>query len=523
MNIKLIFQKDGNNTLNESITSSFERNPKKVYFFCSTLKENGFRMIEENFIDSKAKLYFAIGIDKKNTTRNMLENLLTYTKDIHYYSNNQLVEFDSNIIIFEYDKEVVIYVSNSDLSESGLNENIAIYSEYIYSLENKEEKAQYKELIKKLLGDIEISEFKKIDKAEIEKLVDEKEIFTTRQYNHNVKSIAELLGKTNENKEEKVEVEKETDDSYIGDAVIPKIDLSNDNIDIEFDDIDLSGFNEEVEIKPESTGINIDVEEKKNEEKKQAKKIKKDDSYEKEENFSNEVDTNNDMYDEDLANVEFDENDTLDIDNMLFSKADIKLNVGGRKTKKKEADKKSDKSDKVILEENDTKEDEVNEFAEEELVQAKKINLNNVSNFIFESPAKALKGQDINNIKIPNYIKNMIPEFFEINDNGKNVEINGVSYRKRDIKIEIVDVKNGTKYTDREAKMLLKNGQTYITISSDTLKNIDYNEDDIVRIIKLSSDIYHIEFVSKELQEYKLWNKLCTQKFKASDRKYGMM
>ncbi len=504
MSVKLIFQKDGNNTLSENITIAFERKPKKAYFFCSSLKETGFRIIEEDFIDSKTKIYFAIGIDKKNTTRNMLENLLLYTKDVYFYSNNQLVEFDGNICIFEYEKEAVMYTTNSSMSESGLKDNLSIYTEYTYNLEDKDSKQEYKNIIKELTSKIEDEGFIKLDKNAIERLVEEKEIFTTRQYNHNVKSIAELLGKSNERLEDKVQVKEEADDVYLGEASIPKFDLSDSDIDIEIDDFVLpEEDNEKIENK-EKVKEDIEVEENKED-----SRIFEQNSNEYDDNIS----YNNELYDEDLEDFDFDENETLDIDKMLFSKADIKLNVGDKKAKK------------VIEEkENDGPEKEDESFDDsDEVVQVKKVNLNNVSNLIFELPSKPSKGQDVNSIKIPNYIKSMIPEFFEINENGKNVDISGASYRKRDIKIEIVDVKSGTKYTDREAKILSKNGQTYITITSDSIKNIEYSENDIIRIIKLASDIYHIEFVSKDLQEYKLWNKLCTQKFKASTRKYGMM
>ncbi|MNP74701.1 hypothetical protein D3C76_1716220 [compost metagenome] len=52
---------------------------------------------------------------------------------------------------------------------------------------------------------------------------------------------------------------------------------------------------------------------------------------------------------------------------------------------------------------------------------------------------------------------------------------------------------------------------------------MSYSNKDIARIIKLSSDIYHIEIISKDMQEYKLWSKLCNQSLKSTDRKYGMM
>ena len=138
-------------------------------------------------------------------------------------------------------------------------------------------------------------------------------------------------------------------------------------------------------------------------------------------------------------------------------------------------------------------------------------------------PSKGTKAQDANLLKIPNYIQTTIPDFFELSSKGKNMEIDGNVYKVRVIKLEIVDVKNNKKYTDREARLMHKVGQSYLTINTDVLKNINYEENDIARIIKLSTDIYHIEIISKDMQEYKLWSKVCTQKFKSTTRKYGMM
>ncbi len=104
----------------------------------------------------------------------------------------------------------------------------------------------------------------------------------------------------------------------------------------------------------------------------------------------------------------FDDSGTLDIGNLLFSKADLNLDVS-----------EVNKNDKNISEEKNSNK-EKNEFdEEEEVVQVKKVNLNNVANFIFEFPSRAIKAQDVNSIRIPNYIRTMIPDFFELNEKGK--------------------------------------------------------------------------------------------------------
>ena len=225
----------------------------------------------------------------------------------------------------------------------------------------------------------------------------------------------------------------------------------------------------------------------------------------KEEKDEVKLDVNNEFYDASMLDDEIDTNATIDINDMLFSKADVKLDVENIKKEKRSAKKKNEFDD------------------DEEKVQVKKVNLNNISNFIFELPSRPLKEQDQNVIKIPNYIRTMIPEFFGFNEKVKNVEINGAMYKVRNVKIEVIDVGTGAKYTDRDAKIMSKTGQTYITFSSDIFKNIIYSEKDIIRMIKLAGDIYHIEIIPKDMQEYKLWSKICNQTFKATTRKYGMM
>lgn len=507
MNINFNMQENDKNSLIDCIKLAFEEKPKKVYLLAGTLKEEGFKLIEEEMIDSTAKFVFAVGIDKKHTLRSMLETMLQYTKDVYVYSNNQNIEYKSNVIAFEYANKAVIYNSASDITESDLKDNIVIYSKIEYDLNKAEDKESFKEFTKNIVSKLSKEKFEKITKAKIDELVDSKEIFSTKQYNHSVKSISELLGKSKETANDKNEAKEEK-------IEIPKFDLSDEDIDIDFD---FSGLEIPEDKKEENK---ISKEEEKSKEKiivdEESLSSQEDDDLkfldsitDKLDEENSFIDKDNELYDETLEDSEFDENNTLDIEDLLFSKADVKLDID--KDTKKE-NKKEEKSE------------ESNEFDDEsELVQVKKVNLNNVSNLIFELPSKPLKGQDVTNLKIPNYVKQMIPEFFGFNEDSKNVEIDGINYKVRDISIEIIDAKTNQKYTDREAKLMQKQGQTYITFTTNKLQEINYDENDIARIIKLSDNVYHIEIISKDLQEYKLWSKICNQKFKSSTRKYGMM
>lgn len=505
MQVNLIMQNNNENTLASQIIEAFENKPKKAYFFCGNLRDTGFKLIEEGMIDSKAKIYFAIGIDKKNTTRGMLEDILTYTKDVYYYSNNYIKEFNSNLCVFEFSKEAIIYSCGEKMSDTSMTEDFNIYTKSIFNLEDEKEAKLYKEQIKNLTKSIEKELFEKLTKAKIEELIEKKEIFTTRQYVHNVKSIAELLGqeqnKSNDEKSDSNDVVESTDS-----IEIPKIDLSD--MDFDISDIDVSGVEESINEKQteqkdiKSNKENNDTEEIEVENLSDmtdlADLAKLVDFNEEESKKEDVIDEKSEFYDETLKNMEFDANSTLDINDMLFSKADMKLDY--------------------------TEEDDENEqVIEDEIVKVKKVNLNNITNFIYELPSKTTKGQDVSSLKIPNYIQTMIPEFFELVDNSKNIEIDGVNYKVRDIKLEIVDVKENNKYTDRNAKIMHKLGQSYITFNADCIKDILFEESDIARVIKLASDVYHIEVISKDMQEYKLWHKLCNKTFKSSTRKYGMM
>ncbi len=498
MKVNILIQENNNNTLIEKIEKCFSNKPKKVYIISGEVKETGLKLIEEEMIDSKAKMFFALGIDKKNTVRSMLEMMLSYTNDVYIYSNNLDIEFEGSIIMFEYANEVVMYNFASGISEGSLRDNINVYLEILYDLTQKDQKDDYKELIKNIISKLQKDIFKKIEKSDIDELVESKEIFSTKQYSHTVKSISELLGKSN--KPATTEDKVIDDDALVRD--IPKVDLSDVDIDFDFSDVE-----DEIKIddepssknltKEKSDDVEIDDEQIKQYDK-DANKLLKD--FEYNEDY---IDKDNELYDESLENSEFDENDTLDIENLLFSKADVKLNMNKAKASKKDESKNLD---------------------DEDLVKVKKVNLNNVTNLIFELPSRPQKEQDTSVIKIPNYIKQMIPEFFGFGDDDcKNVKIGTSIYKTRDVNLEIIDAQENQKYNDREGKLMQKQGQTYLTFSTEKLKQINYEENDIARIIKLSDDTYHIEIISKKLQEYKLWSKICNQKFKSSQRKYGMM
>lgn len=474
MKVKLNVQNNGVNTLKERFEQNSNKELKKVYMLIGNLKESGFDILEEFLIDLKARKFFVIGIDKKNTTRRMLEELCRYTKNVYVYNNNYEQELDASTYIFEYADFARIYVASGSLSESSFTTDYSYYTEIEYDLNNKEDKESYKEFVDYITKQVKNEPFTQIDKEYVARLVETKEIFSTKQYTHNVMSISELLKHKNINK-----VNTEVVDEEQPKNVVPKIDLnsmSDVDLDIDLGDVDVISEVEDIETESE-----IKFDELK----------EKEISEEKLEEF---VGTEK-LYEEEEIEIS---DEVIDMESMLFEKANIAISKPKAKAKKSEE--------------------------KEDGIKSKKLDLEKISNLLIELPAKAVKGKDINQIRIPNYIKDMIENFFVgLNETKTTTNEDGLNERKYNISVEIIDVNSDTKYKDNEALMLEQQGKTYTAFVSEKLVDIYYEEGDIARIIKLSNNSYHIEIIPKTSEEYNIWKKLCTKSLRGSTRMYGVM
>ncbi|MBR5228080.1 MAG: hypothetical protein IKV94_05545 [Clostridia bacterium] len=470
MKVKFYAQKNSVNTLKEIFEMNSNGDLKKTYMVIGNLKESGFYILEEFLIDLKARKYFLVGIDKKNTTRRMLEELCKTTKNVYVYNNNYANELNANIFVFEYSKFARVYVSSGSLSESSLITDVTCYTGIEFDLENKDEAIQYKDYVVEITKESKSEEFIAIDKQYVAKLVEDKEIFSTKQYTHNVMSISDLIKKQKEEVKEEVEevVEERTNK-------VPKIDLSSMD-DVSFD-IDLG--KEEVAIEEV---VSEDIQFDKLQEKVVDSELVED--------MVSEVEL-------DAQEEETVQDEVIDMESMLFEKADIKLN-------KKKAMKTTEKT--------------------EEKIKSKKLDLTKVSNIFLELPSKPTKEKDSMQLKTPNYILDMIPHFFsELNSEKMKKSDEGINEKKIEINLEIVDVNSNTRYVDKSAMLLDQQNKTYIALISDKLQEIYYEEGDLARIIKLADNTYHVEIIPKTSEEYNVWKKMCTNSMRGTSRCFGMM
>ena len=89
MKLELKVQKDGVNTLKEEVLKHSNSKLEKMYLVMGNVKESGYDVIEEALIDLKAKTNIVMGIDKKNTTKKILDNIITYSKNVSVWDNNE--------------------------------------------------------------------------------------------------------------------------------------------------------------------------------------------------------------------------------------------------------------------------------------------------------------------------------------------------------------------------------------------------------------------------------------------------
>lgn len=468
----LKIQKDGVNTLKEEILKNSNKDLEKLYIIIGTVKETGYDVIEECLIDLKAKKHIIMGIDKKNTTKKILDNIVSYTKNVYVWDNNDSSELSANIFVFEYENEAYVLSFSGDITDNLLESDIVVYTYTIFDLiRDKKEYSEFIDILTKTLKE----DVKKLTKEYITELSESKRIFSTRQYIHSVPSIAELLGKKEETSMEHVEEQTKVEEK------LPKITLDKLE-DVTFE-IDLGDITVNTEDKDAEVEIKVDND------------IEETSHYD-------EYEENIQVYDDNTDDEEYIISDeAIDLEQLIFETETVRLD-------KKEIEKniKEKKKEKIAT-----------------VSTSKKIDLKKVSNIIMELPKKPTKGRDVDSVKVPTYVKDMVPAFFETMEEAKLVEREDGKYKEASIRLEIIDVNSGEKYIDNNAKLSHRLGQTYVTFESEKLIAIEYEEMDIARIIKLSKDSYHIEIIPSNMEEYNLWKKMCTNTFRGSSRQYGLM
>lgn len=204
-----------------------EENFDEIWIISGIVKDSGIEFLMDSFelaIKNGAKVNTLLGVDRKNTSKDILLKLISIGTNLNIHINTEEDKTETRIYVFESkDEDSYVYISGGKFSEGGLLENTCLITEIKYSSEDKEEFKVFKH---QLLQGTEAS-FKSVDKEDIILLATKGEILS-RIIDRKIPSISELYG----NKEQSIGEQVYDEGASIGLFKMDELE----NIDIEFDD-----------------------------------------------------------------------------------------------------------------------------------------------------------------------------------------------------------------------------------------------------------------------------------------------
>lgn len=149
-----------------------------VWMMSGMTKDSGIDVLHESMkiaISKGTKINIALGLDKKNTSKDMLLRLLDMGCNLKIFINTDDNKFETRIYIFEkYNDTSYVYLTSSKLSVGGLLENSCLVTEIKYTNEDNE---NFKTLISKYTEGISLDGFTTATREQIIKLAEDGEIF----------------------------------------------------------------------------------------------------------------------------------------------------------------------------------------------------------------------------------------------------------------------------------------------------------------------------------------------------------
>ena len=443
-----------------------------VSFYLGLIKEDVYEKLFphfKNFILNGGNLSFYLGYDKRRNLKKVISSMLELGCDVficreNHGNNSQ--EFQYKTIVFENSKEANVLFFSGNFTMSGLYEGINTTLSFHYSFSEKG-KEEFTELKESIFSSQVLNVFRKAERTNLTELLGEAPLPSIEEFTHKDVSGQNAI-ETN---------------------------LNDISIDIEIDEnVDF--------LTPSSEPIKkVEKERPKQEIQLPEEPIK----YEPILDFSEE------------EPKYYIDNEALDIESMLFQS---------------HLENKSEPIVTPTVKENphyhnDLPEEEAEEepaIQESKLIM-KNANFSNISIFMIQAPKITKKGVNAGEIKIPTYLRDLIPHFWGWPKDYKIDKANAEKYQNCILKI--VDTQNPNDVlTDNDAKLFQREGENNFNVYSKVLNDMNINENDILRFIKTQSEngyYFCCEIVRQDAKEYPIWDQFCTTTLKSSKRRYGMM
>lgn len=192
MNIKF-WNQPKDITLEKILNEKLRRGFEKVWIVAGMTKDTGIDVIYDSLVEARnlgSEVNIFIGIDRKNTSKDMLIKLLKIGCNLFVHINRDDSKVETRIYAFESEDGVsYVYESGGKFSEGGLINNFCLIQEISYEAEDKKLFNNFKSV---LVGGSE-KIFKNIGEEEV-KLLAEKGEIVARITERKIPSISEMYG-----------------------------------------------------------------------------------------------------------------------------------------------------------------------------------------------------------------------------------------------------------------------------------------------------------------------------------------
>ena len=200
----------------------------KIWIVAGFAKDSALDMLFDSLkkaADSGTQIECVFGIDKKNTSKDMMLKLLGIGCKIRYHINADESKFESRMFIFESEKEdSYVYIPGSKLSEGGITDNITLIEEISYT---PQEKLDFSKVKASLENGIASDEFETLTEEKLKELASTGDIMA-RITERKIPSINQLYNNTQNDEENAVT-------TYDEEASVNYKELLNTELDIDID------------------------------------------------------------------------------------------------------------------------------------------------------------------------------------------------------------------------------------------------------------------------------------------------
>lgn len=185
--------------LGEKLKERISENFDKIWIVAGFVKDSGIEILLpelEEAIKNGSCVEMILGVDNKNTSKDMLKKLLDIGCNVRIHINKEESKLETRVYAFESEKgDSVIYLSGSKFSEGGLTENKCLVTEIVYG---EKEKKEFNKIKISIENGANSSEIFKLDFEKLKKLAENGEILA-RITERKIPRISELYKVENVN------------------------------------------------------------------------------------------------------------------------------------------------------------------------------------------------------------------------------------------------------------------------------------------------------------------------------------